>query len=119
MLTFQRWDHCAQELDEFQSYVLVRRWSQEAGEQLAPDGLSQKQRTGIQAFYFSERGYINSCLDFLLQSDLGGHLLTPIRLQCSRRSAGCDGGASLDVEGNEAGSKCFIAFPKVMKQGVA
>ena len=64
-----------QELDEFQAYVLVRRWSQEAGEQVAPDVLSQKQRAGVQAFYYSERGYINSCLDFLLQSDLGRPLV--------------------------------------------
>ena len=68
-----------QELDGFQAYVLVRRWSQEAAEQVAPDGLSPKQRAGVQAFYISERGYINSCLDFLLQSDLGGPLSIPVR----------------------------------------
>jgi hypothetical protein len=60
-----------QEVDEFQAYVLVRRWSQEGGEQVVSEGLSQRQRGVIQAYYFNERNYINSCLDYLLQSDLG------------------------------------------------
>jgi len=44
---------------------------------VAPEGLSQEQRLGIQGFFFNERGYIHSCLDFLLQSDLGNPLPPP------------------------------------------
>ena len=60
-----------QDLDELQSYVLLRRWLQDEGEILTGDGLTHRQRSMIQAAYFAERNFIYSCLGCLLQAKEG------------------------------------------------
>ena len=69
------WDcTCLQELDEIQSYILLRRWLSEERDIIIGEALSQQQRASLQASYFNERIWLLRSLDYLLQLDPGESL---------------------------------------------
>ena len=65
-----------QNLDEIQSYILLRRWSTEDRSR-GPilESLDHQQLLQLKAYYAEERALLLSCLGELLQTDSGSFTL--------------------------------------------
>lgn len=61
----------AQDLDECQSYIILRRWCKSRGVELNGQGLSIEQQQELQSIYFAERRCLLVCFHYILQTQGG------------------------------------------------
>lgn len=73
-----------QGLDEVQAYILLRRWCQASGADIADEGLSLDQRMELCISYFTERSCLLTCVEYILQSQAQGEM----RMSLSTRHNG-------------------------------